>query len=128
MKHTSITIKEMGIALEEEFGDRAMAFDVLLGLASTLNEVENKEAQWETLEQCENNYCRPVLKYISCEDFGKIDGMDGSCHFCKEMTPYQWHMCSDSSRIAQLSKKPPFGRGYPTARAIEFVQVCKSNS
>jgi len=89
--------------------------------------MDEKEAQWETLEQCANNYCKPILKYISCEKFGETDGMDGSCHWCMEMTPYQWYMCSDYARVTRLLKKPPFGRGYPIERAIEFVQTCKSN-
>ena len=37
------------------------------------------EAQFETLEQCEKNYCYPVKRYITCGEFGSIDGMDGSC-------------------------------------------------
>ena len=45
----------------------------------------------ETLEQCETQYLPPVPRFISCPSFGQSDGMDGSCHWCKEMTPYQFY-------------------------------------
>lgn len=56
----------------------------------------------ETLDLCEAHYIPPISKYISCEDFGNSDGMNGSCHWCKEMTPYQWHMCQDHGQINTL--------------------------
>lgn len=83
------------------------------------------EAQWETLKQCEKNYCHPVKRYISCKEFGSIDGMDGSCWWCKEMTPYQWHMCSDESHKRNLMKNQPFGKGYTEQEAIDFIQKYK---
>ena len=66
----------------------------------------------ETLEQCETQYLPPVPRFISCPSFGQSDGMDGSCHWCKEMTPYQFYMCQDESwlrnteRCCKFSDKP----------------------
>ena len=37
-KYTKITIDEMEIALQDAFGDKAMAFDILLGLALSIEE------------------------------------------------------------------------------------------
>ena len=46
----------------------------------------------EKLEWCRKHYVPPIEKHISCKDFGNCDSMDGSCHWCREMTPYQWYM------------------------------------
>ena len=58
----------------------------------------------ETLEYCRYHYVPLVKKYITCEYFGNIDGMSGGCWWCKEMTPYQWYMCSDESLVRSYSK------------------------
>lgn len=42
-EYTSIGINEMEIALQDAFGDRAMAFDILLGLALAIE--ENKQSE-----------------------------------------------------------------------------------
>lgn len=56
----------------------------------------------ETLEQCKTNYLPPNYKYICCNEFGNPDGMVGSCIWCLEMTPYQFEMCNDESKIKSL--------------------------
>lgn len=53
----------------------------------------------ETLEWCRKHYVPPIEKHISCKYFGNCDGMNGSYHWCLEMTPYQWEMCSDETRV-----------------------------
>lgn len=78
---------------------------------------EDNFAQWETLEQCRSNYCRKVEKYISCDHFGESDGMDGGCHWCLEMTPYQWEMCYDYGHKNNLIQ-----RGCSEKEAIETIQ------
>ena len=40
----------------------------------------------ETLEWCKHHYVPPMDMYITCCDFGNNDGMNGSCHWCLEMT------------------------------------------
>ena len=64
----------------------------------------NKNFVPETLEQCKQHYVPPIKKYISCSEFGHSDGMNGSCHWCKEMCPYQFEMCQDESWIKGLLK------------------------
>jgi hypothetical protein len=43
----------------------------------------------ETLDWCASHYVPPIKDHIHCPDFGKLDWMDGSCHWCLEMYPYQ---------------------------------------
>lgn len=64
----------------------------------------NKNFVPETLEQCKQHYIPPINQYISCSEFGNSDGMNGSCHWCKEMCPYQFEMCRDESWIQSLMK------------------------
>jgi hypothetical protein len=44
----------------------------------------------------------PVEEHIHCPEFGNSDGTNGSCWWCMEMTPYQWHMCKDESWVRSL--------------------------
>jgi hypothetical protein len=44
-----------------------------------------------------NQYNPPDYNHITCKDFGHIDGMNGSCHYCRVEDFYQWEMCSDES-------------------------------
>jgi hypothetical protein len=56
----------------------------------------------ETLDWCKKHYTPPVTEHIHCPDFGKCDGTNGGCWWCMEMTPYQWHMCSDETWVRGL--------------------------
>ncbi len=56
----------------------------------------------ETLTECKQHYIPPVKEHIHCPDFGKSDGTNGGCWWCMEMTPYQWHMCSDETWLLGL--------------------------
>lgn len=58
----------------------------------------NKNYIPETLEQCKQHYIPPVKQY------GHLDGMNGACHWCKEMCPYQFEMCWDESWLKNLAK------------------------
>ena len=82
----------------------------------------------ETLEWCHKHYVPPIKKYISCKYFGKCDGMNGSCHWCLEMTPYQWEMCSDETQVKNLLR--PLSRNSAKTReeAAEFIERCKQNN
>lgn len=82
----------------------------------------------ETLEWCRKHYVPPIKKHISCKDFGDCDGMNGSCHWCREMTPYQWEMCSDETWIKNLLR--PLSRNPEKTReeAAEFIERCKSDT
>lgn len=79
----------------------------------------------ETLDWCASHYVPPIKEFITCERFGNSDGMDGTCHWCREMTPYQWEMCGDETHIKGLLS--------PTARipakdrddAIKFIEEYK---
>ncbi len=33
-----------------------------------------------------------------CKSFGNMDGMDGSCHYCREESPEMWQKCWDYKR------------------------------
>lgn len=79
---------------------------------------ENKELfPFETLEQCRTYYCKPFPQYITCKDFGELDGMNGSCHWCKEMTPIQFEMCWDESMVHNS-----MNRGTTRREAIERIK------
>ena len=56
----------------------------------------------ETLQWCREHYVPVVKEYVRCKEFGNSDGMSGSCWWCMEMTPYEWHMCQDESWIRGL--------------------------
>lgn len=79
----------------------------------------------ETLTWCRRHYVSPVKKYITCDDFGNAESMNGGCWWCMEMTPYQWHMCQDETWVKNLlgdfSKLPEKTR----ANAIEFIEDYK---
>lgn len=81
----------------------------------------------ETLTWCRQHYVPPVRKFISCQEFGHIDGMDGACWWCMEMTPYQWHMCSDESWIRGLLSPTARKRKSSRAEAIEFIEEYKQS-
>lgn len=82
----------------------------------------------ETLTWCRQHYVPPVKEYIHCPEFGNSDSTDGSCWWCMEMTPYQWHMCKDESWVRGLLS--------PTARipcknreeACQFIESYKQRS
>jgi hypothetical protein len=65
-------------------------------------EQEDKPVVPETLDWCKQHYTPPVKEHIHCPDFGKCDGTNGGCWWCMEMTPYQWHMCSDETWVRGL--------------------------
>ena len=76
----------------------------------------------ETLTQCRCHYNPPVKEHIHCPDFGKSDGTNGGCWWCMEMTPYQWHMCSDETWLQGLlssTAKVPYQSREEAARFIE---------
>lgn len=79
----------------------------------------------ETLEECHQHYVPPVKRFIFCEEFGHPDPMDGSCHWCLEMCPYQWEMCQDENWIRGLLS--PIARRPAKTReeAIEFIENFK---
>ena len=85
----------------------------------------NRDFVPETLTWCRQHYVPPVKEHIHCPYFGNSDGTNGSCWWCMEMTPYQWHMCQDESWVRGLIS--------PTARikhkdredAIKFIEEHK---
>lgn len=80
----------------------------------------------ETIEQCESHYLPPNYNFINCKDFGYTDGMNGSCHWCKEMTPYQWHMCADESWLRNLLKPFTDTKHFNSREtAISFIEQRK---
>jgi hypothetical protein len=79
----------------------------------------------ETLDWCQRHYVPPVKKYISCDEFGKPDGMNGSCHWCLEMFPYQWEMCQDESWIRGLLSKISRVSVKSREEAIEYIENYK---
>ncbi len=79
----------------------------------------------ETLEWCRKHYVPPVKEFISCENFGHMDGMDGTCHWCLEMCPYQWEMCNDETWIRGLLSKGARLPAKNRKNAIEFIEEFK---
>ena len=79
----------------------------------------------ETLDWCKRNYVPKVDRFINCNDFGNMDGMDGSCHWCLHMTPYQWEMCNDEKHIRGLLRENSCGKCQTREEAIEFIQKYK---
>ena len=81
----------------------------------------------ETLEWCRKHYVPPIKKHISCKNFGDCFSMNGSCHWCREMTPYQWEMCCDETRVKNLLR--PFSCVPEKTReeAAEFIERYKSS-
>ena len=75
----------------------------------------------ETLTWCRHHYVPPVERFISCKEFGNIDGMDGGCWWCMEMTPYQWHMCSDETHVRGLLS--PVARFDPSTGENQFIDI-----
>ena len=59
----------------------------------------------ETLHWCREHYVPPVKEHIHCHKFGNTNGIDGSCRWCMEMEPYQWHMYQDASTMNILRNK-----------------------
>ena len=82
----------------------------------------------ETIYQCRTSYIPPIKKYITCNDFGKSDGMDGCCHWCMEMFPYQFEMCHDESHIKSHLVQGEYFNGKIKTRedAIKMIHSCKS--
>ena len=76
----------------------------------------------ESLEFCRTHYIPPIARYISCECFGRNDGTNGGCHWCLEMTPYQWYMYSDEQDVQHAMRNYDFSY----EDAIRFVEIKKN--
>ena len=79
----------------------------------------------ESLEWCRQHYVPLVKEHIHCPYFGKLDSTCGGCVWCSEMTPYQWHMCSDETWVRGLLS--PISRFENKYRedAIKFIEDYK---
>lgn len=75
----------------------------------------------ETLEWCKHHYVPPIDRYITCCDFGNNDGMNGACHWCLEMTPYQFEMCWDATSVDSYMRM----NGWSKEKAINFIEDYK---
>lgn len=86
----------------------------------------DKEAfPYETLAQTRSHYCKPIKEYIVCDQFGNSDGMNGGCHWCKEMMPIQFEMCSDASWLYGLTHRK--NNSMTEEQAIQFINNYKQN-
>lgn len=79
----------------------------------------------ETLEWCQEHYVPPVDKYITCEDFGHSDPMNGSCYWCLEMCPYEFEMCRDESWVRSLLSSASRNHFKTKEEAAEFIEAYK---
>lgn len=79
----------------------------------------------EKLSDCKQHYIPPVQKHITCKQFGNCDGMDGSCHWCREMTPYQWEMCRDENWLRMLTSPYSLTRMKSREEAASFIEAYK---
>lgn len=80
----------------------------------------------ETLEWCKLHYVPLIPQYIDCGRFGHSDGTDGSCHWCREMTPYQFEMCSDETHIRGLLSPTAQIPAKDRDDAIRFIEERKA--
>lgn len=82
----------------------------------------------ETIKWCKQHYTPPIKRYIECPEFGNVDWMNGSCHWCHEMTPYQCEMCRDESWVRSLLS--PYARIPAKTReeAAEFIEDYKQTN
>ena len=62
--------------------------------------------------------------YIICCDFGNNDGMNGSCHWCLEMTPYQFEMCWDATSVNNYIHV----KGWSKEKASNFIEDYKQGN
>ena len=79
----------------------------------------------ETLEWCKRHYVPPIEEYIRCPDFGNVDWMNGSCHWCLEMCPYQCEMCRDESWVRGLLSPAARIQAKTRKEAAEFIESYK---
>jgi hypothetical protein len=79
----------------------------------------------ETLDWCTKHYTPPIKHYIICSNFGKCDGMDGSCWHCMEVTPYQHEMCSDETWLTGLLSPDACKHCDTREEAAEFIESHK---
>ena len=82
----------------------------------------------ETLAWCRQHYVPPVAEFITCSEFGHTDPMNGSCHWCLEMCPYEWEMCQDEDWVRGLLS--PISRIPCKTReeAAEFIEEYKQRN
>lgn len=90
-----------------------------------LESISKRDFVPETLSWCRQHYVPKFDRYITCEDFGHTDAMNGSCWWCMEMTPYQWHMCCDETWLRSLMRS--FGNVPSRSKedAIQFIEEYK---
>ena len=79
----------------------------------------------EILDWCKEHYVPPIKEHIHCSSFGDCDGMDGSCHWCREMFPYQWHMCYDENWVRSLLSPVTNIPVNSREEAAEFIEKYK---
>lgn len=79
----------------------------------------------ETLDWCKRHYVPPIKEHIHCPDFGNVDWMNGSCHWCHEMCAYQCQMCMDESWIRGLISDAARIKSPTREAAIEFIEDYK---
>lgn len=79
----------------------------------------------ETLTQCRCHYVPPIDEYIHCVGFGHADATNGSCWWCMEMTPYQWHMCQDETWVRGLISEAARIPCKDRAEACMFIEEYK---
>lgn len=82
----------------------------------------------ESLTWCRKHYVAPNRKFINCKAFGCMDATNGDCWRCMEMTPYQWHMCSDESWVRGLLSPTARGRQKSRAEAVKFIEQYKQRT
>lgn len=82
----------------------------------------------ETLIQCRCHYVPPVAEYIHCVGFGQSDATNGSCWWCMEMTPYQWHMCQDETWVRGLLSSVARIPCKDRAEACQFIEEYKQRN
>ena len=79
----------------------------------------------ETLDWCNKHYVPPIKAHIHCPNFSRCDGTDGSCWWCKEMTPYQHEMCRDEAWVRSLLSSAARIPASSREEAAEFIEGYK---
>lgn len=91
----------------------------------SIGQLDEETFPFETFVQTRSHYCKPIKKYIVCDQFGSNDGLNGSCHWCKEMMPIQFEMCCDAAWLYGLIHRK--NNPMTEEQAIQFIENYKQN-
>lgn len=75
----------------------------------------------ESIAWIRHHYNPVNTDYITCHEFGNMDGTVGVCYSCREIAPYQWEMCCDKQSLDWA-----IAHGADREQAIKDIEERKS--